>query len=88
MKIDKILYSSHFVRSARKLPPEVREELYKREALFRADCFDHFLKTHKLHGRQKDHWSFSITQAYRVLFIFVDEHAVEFQDVGDHSIYQ
>ena len=63
-------------------------EVLEREKIFREDCFDPRLKTHKLHGKHKDVWSFYITYKYIIIFRFITEHSVEFIDVGDHSIYQ
>jgi mRNA-degrading endonuclease YafQ of YafQ-DinJ toxin-antitoxin module len=60
----------------------------EREALFRENCFHPALKTHKLNGRLKRFWSFSITYSHRILFEFLDTHSVAFIDVGDHSVYQ
>lgn len=83
-----ILYSPHFTRAAKRLPPELISEASEREDLFRRDCFDPRLRTHKLKGKHRDLWSFSITSKYRIMFRFIDADAVYFIDVGDHSIYQ
>ena len=68
----------------------VREKstVIEREEIFKANCFDPRLKTHKLRGKLKEYWSFSLTYSHRVLFEFIEEDAVAFIDVGDHSIYQ
>jgi len=55
--------------------------------MFRNNPFDTRLKTHKLHGKLKDLWSFSIDERYRVLFEF-DGDDVIFLDVGDHDMYK
>ena len=86
--INGILYSSHFARAVKKLPPLVQQEAGKREIMFRRDCFDARLKTHKLKGGQPERWSFSINYQYRILFRFIDSETAYFLDVGDHSIYQ
>ena len=88
MKIRHIQYSSHFLRALKRCGQEVREEIQKREILFKKNCFDPRLKTHKLHGKLREHWAFSLTHFDRVLFIFLDDHTVGFIDVDDHSIYQ
>lgn len=87
MQVTDIVYSSHFERNLRKLPPDLKTLIRKREALFRKDCFDPRLKTHKLSGKLKNYWSFSLTHSHRVLFQFLGEGKVGFIDVGDHTIY-
>ncbi len=86
--IEKVEYTSHFLSLWKKLPKELHVEVLEREKIFRKDCFDSRLTTHKLHGRHKDLWSFSITHKHRILFRFVTENTVEFIAVGDHSVYQ
>ena len=87
-KIDKIVYASHFVRAMKSLPKSELPLIMEREKIFRANCFDPKLKTHKLTGLLKTYWSFSITHSHRIMFEFLNMHSVAFIDVGDHSIYQ
>jgi len=87
MKANKITYSSHFAKAFKNLPEEVKEQAILREKIFREDCFDARLKTHKLKGDLKEYWSFSINYSYRILFEFQDDGVVGFVDVGPHSIY-
>ena len=87
MRIKNIRYSSHFLRALRALPPSVRDIVRERETWFKRNCFDPRLKTHKLQGRLKNYWSFSLTRSHRVLFEFMDREVVGFIDVGDHSVY-
>jgi addiction module RelE/StbE family toxin len=84
----KILYSPQFARKYKKLPKEVKEEAEKKEVIFRKNPFDKSLKTHKLHGRLKDLWAFSISQDYRIIFEFGENDTVYFHTVGDHKIYE
>ncbi|MDP2599933.1 MAG: type II toxin-antitoxin system mRNA interferase toxin, RelE/StbE family [Deltaproteobacteria bacterium] len=86
--VERIFQSSVFLRSLKKLPPELREEVKTKEAIFRKDRFHPHLKTHKLKGKYRDVWSFSITRKHRIVFKFIDKNTVLFVDVGDHSIYQ
>lgn len=60
MKIEKVLYSSHFERALRRLPRKLKKTIEVREKIFRKNCFDPRLRTHKLSGRLKNYWSFSI----------------------------
>lgn len=83
-----IRYSSHFRRAFKKLDPALADEVDERERLFRADCFHPSLDTHKLHGKLKDFWSFSITRKHRILFEFLSASEAYFIDVDDHDIYK
>jgi len=87
-RIKLIRYSSKFERSYKKL--SLREKLVaeEREQIFRRDPFDLKLKTHKLKGKLKNKWSFSLTYSQRVLFNFYKENEVIFYDIGDHKIYK
>jgi mRNA-degrading endonuclease YafQ of YafQ-DinJ toxin-antitoxin module len=87
MEITVIYFSSHFKRAMKTLPKELRVEINERAEWFKKDCFDSRLRTHKLSGKLKGLWSFSLTQKHRVLFHFMSETEVGFDDVGDHNIY-
>ncbi|MEA5536221.1 type II toxin-antitoxin system mRNA interferase toxin, RelE/StbE family [Crocosphaera sp. XPORK-15E] len=52
---------------------------------FRDNPFDITLKTHKLSGKLKDLWSFSLEYDQRVLFYFTDDGKVVFVDIGNHD---
>ena len=84
-----ILYHSKFAREYKRLPEKVKDLAEEREQIFRADPFDHRLKTHKLKGPLTGFWSFSINQKYRVIFDFFGKgkDTVCFYSVGAHDIY-
>ena len=83
----KIYYSSKFKREYKKLPTHIKKLAEESERVFRDDPFGRALETHKLHGRFKGYWSFSIDEIYRVIFEFAEKDAIWFHSVGDHSIY-
>jgi len=88
----KIIYSSKFIKSYKKLPNKVKELAEKKEKFFRQNPFSPELKTHKLHGKFKGkiekYWSFSVGYKHRIVFRFVDKNVVRFYLIGTHSIYQ
>jgi mRNA-degrading endonuclease YafQ of YafQ-DinJ toxin-antitoxin module len=88
MKIETIYYSSHFQRAFRKISSLIQKKAIEKETIFRKDCFDPRLKTHKLQGELSAHWSFSVDYSYRILFEFQKDESVLFTDIGPHSIYQ
>lgn len=85
--IREIYYSSHFRNAFSKLPHSVKKQAIGAEQLFRSDCFNPRLKTHKLKGKLEGFWSFSINYSYRIMFEFRGKGKVDFIDAGDHSIY-
>ena len=84
----KIYYSSKFAREYKKLPIKIKKTAENKEIIFRHNPFDSRLKTHRLTGKLKDFWSFSIDYKYRVVFEIIDEKTVWFLDVGTHDIYR
>ncbi len=84
----RIYYSSKFEREYKKLSRKIKLLAEEREHIFRQDPFDPRIDTHKLHGRLKEYWAFSIDTKYRIIFEFVKKNIVWFHSAGDHSIYQ
>ena len=77
-------------RSYKNLDQHLQELVNQRIALFKHDLFDPRLDTHRLHGKLKNKWSFSVDGRNRVLFEFLNKQKedIVFLDVGDHSIYK
>ncbi|MEI6050931.1 MAG: type II toxin-antitoxin system mRNA interferase toxin, RelE/StbE family [Bacteroidota bacterium] len=66
---------------------EIEPEFWVRLELFVDDPFDARLKTHKLSGKLKDLWSFSIEYDLRIVFYFTKDKPKRavFVDVGTHE---
>jgi mRNA-degrading endonuclease RelE of RelBE toxin-antitoxin system len=88
MEIREIKISPLFERHYRKLPKEIKERAKRKEKIFRKNPFDPRLKTHKLHGKEKECWAFWIDYKYRIKFIFLSDEEVLFLDIGPHGIYK
>jgi len=88
MRISSIETTPQFDRHYRNLSKRVKEAAEKKEILFRADAFHPSLDTHKLRGKDRDAWAFSINRKYRIKFAFISEGVVLFLDVGTHDIYR
>jgi mRNA-degrading endonuclease YafQ of YafQ-DinJ toxin-antitoxin module len=84
-----IYYHPRFQRSFKRLDPQIQARAEERVALFRSDPFDSRLGAHRLHGKLKNQWSFSVDQRYRILFEFLDKkkEKVVFLDIGTHALY-
>jgi len=84
----KVLYSPCFIRKYKKLPKKIKDLVEDNEKIFLKNPFDKKLKTHKLTGKFKGLWSFSVDYKYRIIFEFVNKDAVYLHSVGTHRIYQ
>jgi addiction module RelE/StbE family toxin len=81
-------FSSSFRRSFKKKTKVDREldvRFWEKVELFINDPFEPSLKTHKLSGKLKDLWSFSLGHDERVLFYFTDDGNAVFVDIGNHD---
>ncbi|MDI6767159.1 MAG: type II toxin-antitoxin system mRNA interferase toxin, RelE/StbE family [Bacteroidota bacterium] len=83
-----IRVSSKFKRVYKKLPHMVKVKAKEQEAIFRADPFDTRLETHKLHGKYKEYWAFTVVGQYRIMFAFTEKEIVDFINIGTHDIYR
>ncbi len=83
----KIYYSSKFAKEYKKLPSKIKKSAEKKEKIFRKDPFSPILKTHKLTGKLKEYYSFSIDYYYRIIFEFAGKDIIWFHSVGTHGIY-
>ncbi len=88
MEIFKIHYSSRFIRDFKKLSVSKQHLAVKQEEEFRKDPFLPNLRTHKLTGKLKGFWAFSITYQGRVIFRFLAKNEVIFYKIGSHAIYR
>ena len=84
-----ISFSSSFKRAFKKKVKgrqEIEDFFWEAAALFIQDPFHSSLKTHKLSGKLKDLWSFSIEYDLTVIFYFEDKKSkVIFVFIGSHD---
>ncbi len=56
--------------------------------MFRENPFNPKLETHKLHGKYRRYWAFSVTNIYRIMFEFLGGGEIVFIDIDTHNIYR
>jgi mRNA-degrading endonuclease YafQ of YafQ-DinJ toxin-antitoxin module len=83
-----VSFSSSFKRSFKrriKGNVDIEERFWQKLELFTANPFEPSLKTHKLSGKLKNVWSFSIDYDARVLLYFESDGNAVFIDIGSHD---
>jgi mRNA-degrading endonuclease YafQ of YafQ-DinJ toxin-antitoxin module len=83
-----VSFSSSFKRAFKtriKGNADLETRFWQKLEQFTVDPFDPSLKTHKLSGKLKEFWSFSVDYDERVLFYFMENEKAVFVDIGSHD---
>ncbi len=83
-----IAFSSSFKRAFKRKVAgnkEREDNFWSKIEVFKNNPFEPQLKSHKLSGKLKDYWSFSVKYDLRVIFYFAEEEKVVFIDIGTHK---
>jgi len=88
MKKLQVVYRPTFVRQYQKFPRELQEEVKEAIALFRRDPHNRRLRMHKLKGKLRGCYSFSVNYVFRIVFCYERKGTVALLVVGDHRIYR
>ena len=83
-----IAKSAKFLRSYKRLikgRAELQKVFNEKIILFMANPYDPALETHKLKGKLRHSWAFSLTHSLRVVFTFVESESIIFEDIGPHD---
>ena len=64
---------------------ELKKNFWEAISSFSQNPFDPKLRTHKLTGKLKGLWSFSVAYDCRVIFRFINDHDVLLIDIGSHD---
>ena len=83
----RILVTPKFKKQLKKLPKHIQNLAIEKGGIFRNDPYDRRLKTHKLHGKFENLWSFSVDYDCRIIFKFINNQTVYFFSIGNHNIY-
>ena len=83
-----VFFSSSFKRAFKKRTAgqkDLEEKFWQRLEIFTNDPFDPRLRTHKLSGKLNELWSFSLAYDLRVIFYFLPQNRVMFENIGTHD---
>jgi addiction module RelE/StbE family toxin len=83
-----IAFKPSFLREFKKLPTEIQDEAKIKIQLFRNSHNHEMLKVHKLKGKLKDFYSFSVTYSHRIVFTYEQDNTIVFLGIGTHEIYK
>lgn len=83
-----IRFTSKFRKAYKKMPKMVKQKAEEKEKIFQKDPFNSKLDTHKLHGKYKEYWAFTVVGQYRIMFAFCGGKFVDFINIGTHEIYK
>ena len=83
-----IAYTPQFLRMFRKLEPSLKEEVIEKIELFTTDPAHSQLKAHKLKGKLKNRYSFSVNYETRIVYTSISKSEVAFLAVGNHDVYK
>jgi mRNA-degrading endonuclease YafQ of YafQ-DinJ toxin-antitoxin module len=78
----------YFQRQFKKLERSLKEEAFEKIELFKLDPTHGQLKAHKLSGRLRDRYSFSVNYKIRIIYTYVSETEVALLAIGDHDVYK
>ncbi|OHA84151.1 MAG: hypothetical protein A2937_01115 [Candidatus Yonathbacteria bacterium RIFCSPLOWO2_01_FULL_47_33b] len=84
----KVAYTPRFLRLLKKLPLGLQDEVIEKIELFKDASNHQRLEVHKLKGRLRKFYGFSVSYRDRVVFEYISENEVALLAVGDHEIYK
>lgn len=83
----KISYAPAFTREYKKLEPALQCEVKEKIKLFTDRRNHKTLKVHKLHGKFKRFYGFSVNYRYRIAFMWLSKDEAVLLVIGDHAVY-
>jgi mRNA-degrading endonuclease RelE of RelBE toxin-antitoxin system len=84
----KVIYTKKFIKQYSKLPKTLQQAIKETIVEFTDSGNHKKLKVHKLKGKLKNYYSFSIDYANRIVFEWDDKNTAALLEVGNHDIYQ
>jgi plasmid maintenance system killer protein len=83
-----ISFKPSLIRQVNKLEEELVDEVFEKIELFRNPLNHGTLRVHKLHGRLKNCFSFSVNYRFRIVFTWQSKNEAVLLILGDHDIYK
>lgn len=83
-----IIFSRRFLKRFEKLEYDLQVEIREKIELLKDKKNHTHLKTHKLNGRLRGRYSFSVNYKIRIVFNYISKKEIVFLSVGDHDVYK
>ncbi len=83
-----VAFKPKFVKQFDALEEQLQQEVLEKIQLFRDPKNHKQLKVHKLHGKLKEQYGFSVNYAYRIVFYYSSKKEAVLLAVDDHDIYK
>lgn len=83
-----IRFKPTFIRQFNRLEAALQDEVVEKIELFRDPGNHKQLKVHKLKGRLKGRFGFSVNYQTRIVFLYISKKEVALLAVGDHDVYK
>lgn len=64
--------TGHFKKAYKQLPQKLKDRAKQKEEKFIAAPFDPSINTHRLKGKLKNYWTYSVNYTYRIMFRFIN----------------
>ncbi len=81
-----VIFAPSFLKALEKYPDELKAETYLKVKLFRSEPQPAGLKIHKLNGKFKDFYAFSVNYRIRIIFQYEGSpRLANFLDINDHD---
>lgn len=88
MMVEKIHYSSQFIKEFKRLPESIRQIAVVKENIFRQNPLHPSLRLHALKGSLAGMWSISFANGYRIIFTRKENGDILFGSIGTHNVYK
>ena len=82
-----VSYKPSFIRQINKLEQSLVDEALDKIDIFKNSPNNPTLKIHKLHGKLKDKWSFSVNYKIRIVFQYESKKEIALLAIDDHDVY-
>ena len=82
------IISHEFAKKWKRFNPITQKLIADKIDIFLQDPHNPQLKTHKLSGKLKSFWAFSLKPNLRIMFRFTDKAKVVFIDIATNGIYR
>jgi len=84
----RIGYTTNFIKAFKKLETDLKNEALEKIDLFKYRENHKQIKAHKLKGRLKGRYSFSVNYKFRIVFYYKSPNNAILLSIGDHNIYK